>query len=29
MSISDETNPENQWQTVMAGADSFYREASA
>lgn len=25
VSIADETNPEKQWQTVMAGADSFIR----
>jgi hypothetical protein len=25
MSIADETNPKNQWETVMAGADTFSR----
>jgi hypothetical protein len=25
VSISDETNPQNQWETVMAGADTFFR----
>ena len=25
VSIADETNPQNQWETVMAGADSFSR----
>jgi hypothetical protein len=25
VSIADETNPKNQWETVMAGADTFFR----
>jgi hypothetical protein len=25
VSIADETNPQNQWETVMAGADTFTR----
>ena len=25
VSIADETNPHNQWETVMAGADTFFR----